>query len=217
MRIRKKLILNIGIIWFIVCFVCLFLVSCIKSRSEPGIGMATHWTMRKYGMILEKCVLTGPAYGNETQMYVQGTSLFEGKTLSAYLIVELKNGRTMSWGKPQQGEIPSAIISEYDEVISPLEKMHTNYAQGDRGYHRSWKPPSPFSAGGIRNLFYHIMKQTDINNEVSLHCGKEYRSVSARFYFPFIYIGALVIDFVTAPLQFALLIMVANMLSGFRH
>ena len=218
MKIRKKSILTLCKVWLIACIVCQLVVSCLMSSSEPGIGVATHWTSRRFGMIHEQCILTGPAYGNETRMYVKGTSVFENRTHLAYLIVELENGRTVSWGEPQQGAIPFAVIQENVEVVNPLEKIHTNYAQGDIGYHRAWRPPNPFTRGGVRSLFYHTMAEQDISkNIVRLHCSKSYRAASARIYFPFVYIGALLIDFITAPLQFIFFILVSISLSGFRQ
>ena len=186
MKNSKKIIFTVCKVWLILCVVCQIIVSCLISSSEPGIGMLTNGITNNYGKIREKCILTGPAYGNENMMYVQGTSNFEGKAFPAYLVVKLKNGRVESWGSPQRGEIPATITHEHPELTDSLEKMHADYNKGDR-----W----------TRDISYHIVKQTDINKEVSLFCAKEYRSVSARISFPFIYMGALILDFITAPLQ----------------
>lgn len=215
MHITLKTIFTVCKVWLITCVVCQIIVSCLKSFSEPGIGAFTNQATTNYGKIREKCTLTGPAYGNENMMYVQGTSNFEGKAFPAYLVVKLKNGRVESWGSPQRGETPGTITHEYPELTDSLEKMHANYSKGDRNPKMLWVRPRPFSSGWTRDLSYHIVKQIDINKEVSLLCSKEYRSISARISFPFIYMGALVLDFITAPLQFVFIILFFILFPGF--
>ena len=217
MKTRKKSFLTVCKVWLVISVICLCVVNCFWSKYEPGIGLATHWAVTKYGMIREQCLLTGPAYGNSTQMYVQGTSLYEAQTFPLYVIVELENGRTVSWSTPQQGAIPSAVTLEYPEIeiTNAMEEMHVNYSKGDRNPQKSWVRPVPLSWGGVRNLSYHITKQTDINQEVSLLCFKEYRSSSARISFPFVYIGAFIVDIITAPLQFVFLIIFLISFAGF--
>ena len=164
-------------------------------------GCATHRVVNDYGKVSAYYNFYGPAYGNTNRLYVQGTktisrNLGKDKSYPVYIVADIKEGKTISISKPKRGSVPR-IALEYPE-IKPNINNNIYYASAKRTFVQSGKDSDAYF-----NTFF-FKNNDDVDNPFAIQIkveGESYRSTASYVLFPFVFTGALVVDFVTSPLQ----------------